>query len=95
MPISPKELGQRLRAAREASRMTQEDVAHYLRLPTSTMAQRELGNRALTSFELDRLAYLFGRDMRDFFAQEFHAKGVLLALLQGSLRCSGTTSGRA
>jgi hypothetical protein len=31
----------------------------------------EAGNRSVSSLELDRLAYLFGRDMREFVAESF------------------------
>ena len=82
MPVSQKELGQRLQAARDACRMTQEEVAHHLRVSCSTVTQMELGNRAITSLELERLAYLFGRDMREFFAEEFHEEDALVALFR-------------
>jgi transcriptional regulator with XRE-family HTH domain len=80
MPVSQKELGQRLRAAREACRMTQEEVAQHLGPSRSTVAQMELGNRAITGLELERLAYLFGRDMREFFAEEFQEEDSLISL---------------
>ena len=82
MPVSQKELGRRLRAAREACRMTQDEVARHLGLSRSTVAQMELGNRAITGLELERLAYLFGRDMREFFTEEFHEEDALVALLR-------------
>ena len=58
MPPDQRELGRRLRVAREAYRMTQEAVAGRLGVSRSTVAQMELGNRAVTSLELDRLATL-------------------------------------
>jgi transcriptional regulator with XRE-family HTH domain len=79
MLVSQEELGQRLRAAREGCRMTQEEVTHHLMLSRSTMAQIELGNRAITGLELERLAYLFRRDMREFFAEEFHEEDAVVA----------------
>jgi Zn-dependent peptidase ImmA (M78 family)/transcriptional regulator with XRE-family HTH domain len=82
MPVSQKELGQRFRAAREARQMTQEQVARGLGLSRSTVAQMELGNLAITDLELERLAYLFGRDMREFFAEEFHAEDPLVTLFR-------------
>jgi transcriptional regulator with XRE-family HTH domain len=82
MSVDQKELGQRLRAAREACRMTQDEVARRLDLSRSTVAQMELGNLAITGLELERLAYLFGRDMREFFAEEFHKEDALTALFQ-------------
>jgi transcriptional regulator with XRE-family HTH domain len=82
MPISQQELGRRLRIAREACRMTQEEVARQLDLSRSSVVQIELGNRAVTSLELDRLAYLLGRDMREFFDGVFHEEDALVALFR-------------
>jgi Zn-dependent peptidase ImmA (M78 family)/DNA-binding XRE family transcriptional regulator len=82
MPINAQELGRRLRAAREACRMNQEDVAKRLSVSRSTVAQMELGNRAVSSLELDRLAYLFGRDIREFVADAFHEDDTLAALFR-------------
>jgi len=70
MAIDQKELGQRLKRAREACGLTQEDVARHLETSRSTVAQMELGNRAVTGLELSRLAYLFGRDIRRFVAED-------------------------
>ena len=61
MPISVKELGRRLRVARESCGLTQEDVAKHLGVSRPTVAQMELGNRAVTSLELDKLAYFLSR----------------------------------
>ncbi len=82
MPIDAKELASRLKAAREASRLTQEEVARYLGVSRSTVAQMELGNRAVTSLELDRLAYLYGRDIRSFLADEFRPEDALVAVFR-------------
>ncbi|MCK5802547.1 MAG: helix-turn-helix transcriptional regulator, partial [Lentisphaeria bacterium] len=70
MAIEQKELGQRLKGAREACGMTQDDVARQLSVSRSTVAQMELGNRAVTGIELSRLAYLFGKDLQSFVAVE-------------------------
>ena len=82
MPINAQELGRRLRAAREACRMKQDDVAKHLGTSRSTVAQMELGNRAVSSLELDRLAYLFGRDIREFLADSFREDDTLAALFR-------------
>jgi Zn-dependent peptidase ImmA (M78 family)/DNA-binding XRE family transcriptional regulator len=82
MPIDQQELGRRLKAAREACRLTQEDVARNLGVSRSTIAQMELGNRAVTSLELDKLAYLYGRDIRAFLADEFRPEDTLVALFR-------------
>ena len=80
MSVSQKELGGRLRVAREACRMTQDVVARRLGVSRSTVAQMELGNRAVTSLELDRLANLYGRDIREFLAEESREDDALVAL---------------
>jgi len=82
MTVNREELGRRLRTAREACRMKQEDVAKHLEVSRSTVAQMELGNRAVTSLELDKLAYLFGRDIREFLAEEFREDDALVALFR-------------
>jgi Zn-dependent peptidase ImmA (M78 family)/transcriptional regulator with XRE-family HTH domain len=62
--------------------MTQEAVARRLGVSRSTVAQMELGNRAVTSLELDRLATLYGRDIREFLAEEFREDDFLVALFR-------------
>jgi len=68
--------------AREACGMTQEAVARRLELSRSTVAQMELGNRAVTSLELDRLATFYGREIREFLAEEFRSDDALVALFR-------------
>ncbi|MGE5648287.1 MAG: helix-turn-helix domain-containing protein [Acidobacteriota bacterium] len=75
-------MGRRLRAARESCGMTQEDVARRLGVSRPTVAQMELGNRAATSIELDKLAYLFGRDIREFVADSFEEEDALAVLFR-------------
>jgi len=83
MAIDQKELGRRLRRAREACGMRQEDVARYLDVSRSTVAQMELGNRAVSGIELSRLAYLFGKDLRTLVADEApDEEDVLVALFR-------------
>lgn len=82
MPVSREELARRLRVAREAGGLTQEDVAQHLEVSRPTVAQMELGNRAVTSLELDRLARLYGRDLREFLVDEFQEQDALAALFR-------------
>jgi Zn-dependent peptidase ImmA (M78 family)/DNA-binding XRE family transcriptional regulator len=82
MPVDQQELARRLKAAREACRLTQDDVARHLGVSRSTIAQMELGNRAVTSLELDKLAYLYGRDIRAFLADEFRPEDALVAVFR-------------
>jgi Zn-dependent peptidase ImmA (M78 family)/DNA-binding XRE family transcriptional regulator len=62
--------------------MTQAEVGRHLGLSRATIAQLELGNRAVTSLELDRLATLFGWEMGEFFTEEFAEENALGALLR-------------
>jgi len=82
MPVSRQELARRLRVAREARGLTQEDVSQHLEVSRPTVAQMELGNRAVTSLELDRLARLYGRDLREFVVDDFQEHDALAALFR-------------
>ncbi len=82
MPVTQQELGRRIRAAREACRLTQEQVAERLRVSRPTVAQIEAGKRSVSSLELDRLAHLFGRDIREFVAESFAEEDSLAALFR-------------
>jgi Zn-dependent peptidase ImmA (M78 family)/transcriptional regulator with XRE-family HTH domain len=82
MPITQQELGKRIRTAREACRMTQDEAAKHLGVSRSTFVQIEGGNRSVSSLELDRLAFLFGRDIREFVADSFQEQDSLSALFR-------------
>jgi Zn-dependent peptidase ImmA (M78 family)/transcriptional regulator with XRE-family HTH domain len=82
MTISQAELGARLRQAREATGLTQDEVGRELGISRSAITLIENGTRAVSSLELDRLAFLYGRDMRDFFAAEFGAENALAGLFR-------------
>lgn len=82
MAITAQELGKRLRIAREDCGMTQDEVGRHLAVSRPTVAQMELGNRAVTSLELDKLAYLFGRGIGEFVAESFEEEDALAALFR-------------
>lgn len=82
MPLTQEELARRLRSARQACHLSQEDVARHLGVSRSTIAQIELGNRAVSSLELDRLAYLYGRDIRELLAEERREEETFVALFR-------------
>jgi Zn-dependent peptidase ImmA (M78 family)/transcriptional regulator with XRE-family HTH domain len=84
MSVSQIELGRRLKIARETVSLTQDQVGEQVGLSRSAVAQIELGNRAVSSLELDRLAYLYGRDIRDFLANQFVDENALLALFRAN-----------
>lgn len=89
MAPTGKELAQRLRQAREAAGLTQEGVARALDLSRSSLAQIELGNRAVSGLELDQLARLYGRDIRDLLAAEFVPEESVIALFRASPAVAG------
>jgi Zn-dependent peptidase ImmA (M78 family)/DNA-binding XRE family transcriptional regulator len=82
--VTPDRLGlaHRLREAREAAGLRQEDVARNLGISRPSVAQFELGNRTVTGLELSQLARLYGRDVQDFLAAEFDPSQTVLALFR-------------
>jgi len=46
------------------------------------IVQIEQGNRAVSSLELDRIAFALGRDIREFFADQFTEQDALVALFR-------------
>lgn len=82
MAITQQELGSRLRVAREAAGLTQEEVGRRLGVSRSSVAQMELGNRSVSSLELDELARLYGRDMGDFLARALDPEASLVAIFR-------------
>ncbi len=80
MTVTPEELGQRLREARERAGLTQEEVARQLGIPRTAVALFEAGKRKVSGLELARLAFLYGRSPADFFATDFTADGVSVLL---------------
>jgi len=82
MPITEQDLAVRLRKARDAAGVTQDEVARRLGLPRSAIAQMELGNRSVSSLELDRLARLYGRSLEELLAEGFDAEATLVAIFR-------------
>ncbi len=81
MSITQVELGARVRKARDACRLTQEEVASQLGLPRSAVALIESGQRRISSLELERLSYVLGCDVRSFLADDFAAMEDTLSAL--------------
>ena len=75
MAITKEELGQRLKAARENLGYTQAQVADALGLSRAAVTQLEGGMRFPNSFQLARLAEMYGREVGDFLQNEFSAEG--------------------
>jgi Zn-dependent peptidase ImmA (M78 family)/transcriptional regulator with XRE-family HTH domain len=89
MTPSQQDLARRLREAREAAGLRQEDVGRHLGLSRPSIAQLELGNRAVTGLELSHLARLYSRDIGDFLAAEFHPEDTVLALFRATPEIAG------
>ena len=70
--LTQRELGQRLKRAREAIGLTQKQVADSVALTRVAISQIESGRRAVNSFELLHLSRLYGRDMVSFFDENAH-----------------------
>jgi Zn-dependent peptidase ImmA (M78 family)/transcriptional regulator with XRE-family HTH domain len=68
MTINQATLAGRLKKAREAAAITQEDVAKVLGVARTAVVQIEAGNRAVSSLELEKLARLYHRDISEFFS---------------------------
>jgi len=89
--IDQVKLGLRIQVAREACRMPQAEAASRLGVPLPEYEQIESGQRPISARELDRLAYLFGRDIRDFVADDFPLRDALADLLAAhAAGCSPT-----
>jgi Zn-dependent peptidase ImmA (M78 family)/transcriptional regulator with XRE-family HTH domain len=82
MAIDQVELGKRLKQAREACAMTQDQVAQEMEMARATIAQIESGNRSVSGLELSRFSYLYARDIREFLSDEFSPASLIAVLLR-------------
>lgn len=80
MAITHEELASRIRRARKAAGLTQEDVARALGLSRSAVALIEAGRRRVDSVELARIARALGRSAAEFLAPQFEQNGVALVM---------------
>jgi Zn-dependent peptidase ImmA (M78 family) len=69
--------------------MTQDEVAKHLGVSRPTVVQIEAGKRSVSSLELDKLAYLHGRDIREFIAESFREEDTLAALFRAQPDVTG------
>jgi transcriptional regulator with XRE-family HTH domain len=72
MALDQPTLAKRLREARDASGLTQEQLAGELKLPRTAIVQIESGKRAVSTLELVMLAKLFHCDIADFISEELN-----------------------
>jgi Zn-dependent peptidase ImmA (M78 family)/transcriptional regulator with XRE-family HTH domain len=82
MAINQRELGRRLKHARESCGLTQDDTAREMGMVRATVAQIELGNRSVSGLELSRLSYLYARDIREFVSESFDENSLASVLLR-------------
>lgn len=69
--------------------MTQDEAAKQLGVSRPTFVQIEAGNRSVSSLELDKLAFLFGRDIRELVADSFQEESSLSALFRAQADVGG------
>lgn len=81
MPLSPAELGRRLRVAREQAGLKQEDIARVLGLSRASVTQIEGGDRFPNSLQLSRIADVLGEDLRALLDPEGYQPDSALAAL--------------
>lgn len=86
--LSPKHIGKRILDLRKAKGYSQEDLAKFLDIPRSSVAQIELGNRNVSLIELIRLSEVLGFSLDRFLAKEYKAEG---DILEEKPRQAGTT----
>jgi Zn-dependent peptidase ImmA (M78 family)/transcriptional regulator with XRE-family HTH domain len=82
MPLTQKQLGERIRSAREGCGLTQEQLGEPAGLGRVAIGQIEAGARSVSSIELDRIAYAVGRDIKSFFTEAFVPQDALAALFR-------------
>ena len=63
--MDAKDLGSRLRSARESRGLSQQAAARALRLPRTAMTQLEAGSRSVSTLELTRLSELYLRPVAE------------------------------
>ncbi len=68
--MDARELGSRLRSARETRGLSQQVVAKALGLPRTAITQLEAGSRSVSTLELTRLSELYLRSVADLLQEE-------------------------
>lgn len=82
MKTTARELARRLRQARQAARLRQEDVAARLGISRTAVVHIEAGRRSVSGLELERMSQLYGRDMGDFFSESFSTSDAVAAFFR-------------
>ncbi|MDE3213876.1 MAG: DUF4065 domain-containing protein [Bacteroidota bacterium] len=69
--LSLKQIGERISELRKLKGYSQEDLAKFLNIPRSSVAQIELGNRNVSVIELIKLSEILTFSIDKFLAKEF------------------------
>lgn len=72
--LSPKQIGKRIVELRKLKGYSQEDLAKFLKIPRSSIAQMELGNRNVSVIEIIKLSEALGFSLDRFLAKEYRVK---------------------
>ena len=91
MPLDKAELGRRLKKAREAVGLSQEDVAAQVGISRGALAQFESGAKAPNSLHLVRLARIYRRELGELLAEQFDegARDSVTALFRADTQLAG------
>jgi Zn-dependent peptidase ImmA (M78 family)/transcriptional regulator with XRE-family HTH domain len=90
--IDQDELARRLKVAREASGLTQDQAAATLGFSRSKLALIETGRQGVSSVELVRFARAYGRGPESFFEEKFSEEETIAALFRSA--AAATDEGR-
>lgn len=69
--LSPRQIGKRIVELRKLKGYSQEDLAKFLKIPRSSVAQMELGNRNVSVLEIIKLSEVLLFSLDKFLAQEY------------------------
>jgi transcriptional regulator with XRE-family HTH domain/uncharacterized phage-associated protein len=74
--LTPQLFGKRLAKLRKLKGFSQEDLARFLEVPRSSVAQMELGNRNVTALELIKWSEALGFSLDRFIAEDYKVEQV-------------------
>ena len=69
--LTQKEIGRRIMELRKSKEMSQEDLAKFLHIPRSSVAQIELGNRNISIMELIKLSDILHFSLDTFLSKDY------------------------
>ena len=82
--LSLKQIGKRIQVLRKSKGFSQEDLAKYLEIPRSSVAQIELGNRNVSISELMELSDVLGFSLDKFLASGYEIEPALDIVEEGT-----------